>query len=165
MRAQDIPPHLHARYGITPPSPWRWVAWGAAVVVIAPVLLYAASRYVASQSTTATLSRWSQATPTLVRAVLHIDASAETRWCTIEAQDFNHVDVGFALLPVRGAVTRIPFDLAVLTPPVAVDVRECGTDPYALQGAQFPPGALPPAQAAPALAPGVYTPDALGALH
>ena len=161
MRAQDIPPHLHERYGIRPPSPWRWVGWAAVVVVTAPVLLYAASRYVVSQSATATLARWSQQSPTLVAATLHIDASTERQWCTIEAQDFDHVDVGFALLPIAPGVSRVPFTLAVLAPPVAVDVRECGSDPYALAGPQFAPGVLPPPQAAPALAPGVYRPGEL----
>ena len=55
----------------------------------------------------------------------------------------------------------MPFTLAVLAPPVAVDVRECGSDPYALAGPQFAPGVLPPPQAAPALAPGVYRPGEL----
>ncbi len=165
MRAQDIPPHLHDRYGIRPPSPWRWVAWAAVVLVSAPVALYAASRYVASQSSTANLTRWSYAPPTTVRAVLHVDPATTTQWCTVEAQDFTHVDVGFALVPVRPGGTDVAFTLRVLAPPVAVAVNACGSDPYALQGAQFSPGVQPPAQPAPALAPGVYSPDRLRAVQ
>lgn len=166
MQARDIPPHLHARYGIEPPSRWRWLGWAVLVVVVAPVLAYAASRYVATQSATYAVYSWSaSAGDTEISVTFHTSTSAGRKWCAVRAQDFNHFDVGFAVVPVAGATTSTTFTMATLARPVAVDVIDCGPDPYALPGAQFEPGVKPPAQRPPAFAPGVYSPEQLAALR
>lgn len=161
MRAQDIPPHLHERYGIRPPSPWRWVAVAAALVVLLPTGIYAASRYVATQQVPFALISWAAADDQHVSVMWKLDARSERRWCVVRAQDFEHFDVGFAVVPVDAGATQAEYVLATTQRPLAVDVVACEADPYALPGAQFLPGVLPPAQQAPGLAPGVYAPSDL----
>ncbi len=166
MQARDIPPHLHARYGITPPSPWRWLGWALAIAVLFPVLTYAASRYVVTQSATYTVYSWApNATGKSIRVTFHTSTASTRQWCAIRAQDFDHFDVGFAVLPVAGTSTSTTFTMATLARPLVVDVIDCSADPYSLPGPQFEPGVRPPAQQAPALAPGVYTPKVLAGLR
>lgn len=165
MRPSEIPPHLHARYGIRPASRWRWVAIAAAVVVAAPTLAYAGWRYAASQQRPFALISWAATSDRSVTVQWKLDAASETRWCTLRAQDFDHFDVGFAVVPVAPGVTSMRYQLRTTKHPLAVDVEACALDPYALAGPQFPPGVRPPAQAQPGLAPGVYSPEALRALR
>lgn len=166
MQTRDIPPHLHARYGITPPSRWRWLAWALVAAFFVPVLTYAASRYVATQSATYTVYSWAvSAHGDSVRVTVHTSSAPQRQWCAIRAQDVRHFDVGFAVLPIAGRATSTTFTMATLAPPLAVDVLDCRGDPYALPGPQFAPGVRPPAQPAPALAPGVYTPEQLASLR
>ncbi len=165
MRASEIPPHLHERYGITPPSPWRWVVVAAVVIVTLPVALYAASRYVATQSAEYSLVSWAASSDTDVTVTWKVKASAERQWCALRAQDFDHVDVGFAIVPVSSGTTDVTYLMHTNAHPVAVDVFACDTDPYELPGASFAPGVLPPAQELPGIAPGIYTADQLAALQ
>lgn len=162
MRSQDIPSHLHARYGIRPPSPWRWVALAAAALVVLPVGLYAASRYVATQQVPYALISWAAERDTRVRVLWQLDAVDERRWCALRAQDFERFDVGFAVVPVPAGATEMSYRLSTTARPTAVDVLDCESDPYALPGPQFPPGVLPPRQPAPGFAPGAYAPEQLG---
>lgn len=157
MRAQDIPPHLHERYGIRPPSPLRWIALALAAVVALPTGIYAASRYVATQQVPFALISWAALDEHRVHVLWKLDASSKRQWCVVRAQDFDHFDVGFAVVPVSAGVDSVEYELATLERPLAVDIEACDTDPYALPGPQFPPGVRPPAQAAPGLAPGVYS--------
>lgn len=161
MRAKDVPPHLHARYGIRPPSPLRWVAVAVALAVGLPTGLYAASRYVATQQVPFALISWASLDAHRVHVLWKLDARSERQWCVIRAQDFDHFDVGFAVVPVAAGTGSVEYELTTLERPLAVDVEACDSDPYALPGPQFPPGVLPPAQIAPGLAPGVYSADAL----
>lgn len=166
MRASDIPPHLHDRYGIKPPSPWRWVAWALAALIAVPVGVYAASRYIATQSQPYALMRWaSHDDGRAVDVSFRTDAYATRMWCVLRAQDFDHRDVGFAVVRIDAGVTDMEYRLATLARPTAVDVVTCGTDPYALPGPQFAPGVLPPAQVAPGVAPGFHSPEQLDALQ
>ncbi len=166
MQTRDIPPHLHARYGLRPPSRWRWLAWAVAAIVLLPTLTYAASRYVATQSATYTVFSWSaSASGDQVSVTFHTSTAPTRQWCAVRAQDTNHFDVGFAVLPVAGTTTSTTFSMATLARPLAVDVLDCQSDPYALPGPQFAPGVQPPAQQLPALAPGVYSPKQIAALR
>lgn len=162
VRAQDIPPHLHARYGIRPASPWRWVALTAAAIVVLPVGLYAASRYVVTQQVPFALISWAAERDTRVQVLWRLDPIDERRWCVLRAQDFERFDVGFAVVPVPAGTAEMSYPLTTTARPTAVDVLACEADPYALPGPQFPPGVLPPAQPAPGLAPGAYAPEQLG---
>ena len=161
MRAKDIPPQLHARYGIRPPSPWRWVAAGAALVVAAPLGVYAAGRYVATQQVPFALISWASLDEHRAHVLWKLDFASARQWCVVRAQSFDHFDVGFAVVPVDAGISSVEYELATLERPLAVDIEACENDPYALPGPQFPPGVRPPAQAAPGLTPGVYAPDAL----
>lgn len=163
MRAKDIPPHLHERYGIRPPSPYRWVAIAAAVLVAAPTAIYAASRYVATQQVPFALISWASLDEQHAQVIWELEASSEQRWCVVRAQDFDHFDVGFAVVPVRAGVTRMEYGLATREHPLAVDITACETDVYSLPGPQFPPGVLPPQQVAPGLTPGLYPELAIAA--
>ena len=165
MRSKDIPPHLHARYGIRPPSPWRWVAVAAALLIGVPVLGYAASRYVATQQRPFALISWASLAPTRVEVEWQVQPSDELRWCAIRAQDFDRFDVGYVVVPVEPGRRGGIYVMRTIERPLAVDVVACDTDPYALPGPQFLPGALPPRQVAPGLTPGVYDPAALGAVQ
>lgn len=164
MQARDIPPHLHERYGIRPPSPWRWLAWALAAVVVVPVLGYAATRYVATQSTTHSLARWGYSAQQ-VTVTLRTDPATVILWCAVRAANFDRVDVGFAVVPVAAGRSITTASIAVLERPLAVDLLACERDPYALPGPRFAPGVLPPEQRPPVLAPGVYEPSALRALQ
>ena len=161
MRAQDIPPHLHERYGIRPPSPWRWVAIAAALVVFVPTGIYAASRYVATQQVPFALISWSAVDEHQVRVMWKLDARSERRWCVVRGQDFDHFDVGFAVVPVEAHATQVEYTMTTTERPLAVDVVACDADAYALPGPQFLPGVLPPEQQAPGLTPGVHEPSDL----
>ena len=160
MRNADIPLHLHDRYGVRPVPLWQKVAAIAAVVVAVPTLVYAASRYVASQQRPFALIRWS-ASDSNVDVTWRLDPRAEPIWCAIRAQDFEHFDVGFAVVPVAAGAEEATYALRVTTRPIAVDVIACEADPYVIPGAQFRPGELPPAQADPGRAPGVVDPAEL----
>lgn len=161
MRAKDIPPHLHERYGIRPPSPLRWIAVGLALVVAVPTGIYAASRYVSTQQVPFALISWASVDEQHVQLLWKLDPVAKQRWCVLRAQDFDHFDVGFAVVPVAAGVDSVEYEMATLERPLAVDVEACETDPYALPGPQFPPGVRPPVQAAPGLTPGVHAREAL----
>jgi hypothetical protein len=161
MRAKEIPPHLHARYGVRPPSRLRWVAAALAAAVVLPTGIYAASRYVATQQVPFALISWAALDEQHVQVLWQLDAAAERRWCVLRAQDFDHFDVGFAVVPVAPGVRWVEYGMATLERPLAVDVEACSADPYDLPGPQFPPGVRPPAQVAPGLAPGVYGPETL----
>lgn len=163
MRANEIPPHLHERYGIRPPNPWRWLAVGAAIVVVAPVLGYAASRYVATQQIPYALISWASTDEHHVRVDWKLDANSGRQWCAVRAQSFDHLDVGFVVVPVTPGRSSVSYVMTTLQRPVAVDVENCTSNPSELLGPQFPPGVLPPQQAAPGLAPGPVTAGALGA--
>ena len=165
MRDRDIPPHLHDRYGIRPPSRWRWVALAAAALVVVPVAVYAGSRYIATQSQPYALMQWGASDDgTSVQVTFRTSAYDTTMWCVVRAQDFDHNDVGFAVVRVAAGTTDMDYTLATIAHPVAVDVVTCNPDPYALPGPQFQPGVLPPAQQAPGIAPGFYTRAELDAL-
>jgi len=162
MRAKDVPPHLHERYGVRPPSPLRWVAVGLALVVVVPAGLYAASRYVATQRIPYALISWVPQGEHQARVLWKLDASSDRQWCALRAQDFEHFDVGFAVVPVEPGATSVQYVMATRARPMALDVVACETDPYGLPGPQFPPGVRPPDQPAPGYAPGVRAPDELG---
>ncbi len=161
MRVNDIPPHLHERYGIRPKSPWRWVALGLVLVVAVPSGLYAASRYVDTQRIPFALISWSAESSSRVRVLWKLDAYDRRQWCAVSAQDFDHYDVGFAVVPVPAGVTAVTYTLNVTERPLAVEIADCADSPYDLAGPQFPPGVLPPEQPAPGLAPGVGVPSAV----
>ena len=166
MRASDIPVHLHDRYGIRPPSPWRWVAVVAAALVAVPVGVYAASRYIATQSRPYYLEHWMTLDgERAVEVAFRTDAYATGMWCAVRAQAFDHSDLGYVVVQVPSGVTAMDYTMAVLGRPTAVDVVACDADPYALPGPQFPPGVLPPAQQAPGIAPGFHSPEQLAALQ
>ena len=166
MHSRDIPPHLHDRYGITPPSPWRWVAWAAAALVVIPTGIYAASRYVVTQSAPYTLTQWAARPDGLaVDVTFSIQSSPVTRWCSIRAQNIKRFDVGFAVLRVPPGIDGGRATLTTLSSPIAVTLVDCDTDPYSLPGPQFAPGVRPPVQAAPLLTPGVHAPEELKALQ
>jgi hypothetical protein len=162
MRAKDVPQHLHGRYGVRPPSPLRWIAVGLALVVAVPALVYSAGRYVATQRIPFALISWGSLDDQHVRVFWKLDPGRERQWCVLRAQDFNHFDVGFAVVPVESGVASVEYVLQTRERPMAVDVDACGTDPYDLPGPQFPPGVLPPPQSAPGFAPGVRAADSLG---
>lgn len=165
MRQRDIPVQLHARYGLRPPSRWHWLGWALAAAVVLPIGTYAASRYVVTQSATYNLSSWSwQAQSRSAIVTLRTTASTDVQWCAIRAQDFDRFDVGYAVVRVPPAAMSTSFRLSLLAEPVIIEVVECASDPYSLPGPQFRPGLQPPAQQAPALTPGVYSPQALAAL-
>ena len=165
MQPRDIPVQLHARYGIRPPSRWRWLGWALAALVVLPIGTYAASRYVVTQSATYSLSSWSwQARSHSATATLRTTASIDVQWCAIRAQDFDRFDVGYAVVRVPRAAMNTSFRLALLAEPVIIEVVDCASDPYSLPGPQFRPGLQAPVQRPPALTPGVYSPQALAAL-
>ena len=165
MRASDIPPHLHERYGITPASRMRWVAAALVAAVAVPTGLYAASRYVATQSAEYSLITWAATSDTDVTVTWKVKPSETRQWCALRAQNFDHFDVGFAVVPVAAGSNEATFVMHTTEHPVAVDVFQCSTDVYALPGASFEPGVQPPAQDLPGLAPGVYSADWLAALQ
>lgn len=152
----EIPPHLHERYGIRPPSKLRplWVAMG--VLAIGSVLTFFVFRFVATRNAAAALIEWSELGDTRVSVTFQVNAESGERWCAIRAQAFDQFDVGFAVLPVSAAAQTITYEMNTLDAPFAVDLVGCNTDPYKLRGPQFPPGVLPPAQDAPGRAPGVW---------
>lgn len=162
MRTSDIPPHLHDRYGIRPASPWRWVAVACALVLTVPIGIYAAGRYVATQQVPFALISWASRDDTHISVVWRFDATAERRWCAIRAQDFDHYDLGFAVVPIAAGATQQQYLLHTTAHPLAVDIVGCTADPFTLAGPQFRPGVLPPKQTAPGLTPGVYDPATLG---
>ena len=155
MRVNEIPPHLHARYGIRPKSPWRWVGLGVVLVFAVPSGLYAASRYVATQRIPFALISWSAESSSSVHVLWKLDANGQRQWCALSAQDFDHYDVGFAVVPVPVGATSMTYDLNVTERPLAVEIAGCANSPYDLAGPQFPPGVLPPAQPTPGFAPGI----------
>ena len=158
MRTQDIPPHLHERYGIRPRSAW-FVPGVAAVTLLALAFGgWVASRYLASKNPPFVLQTWNVSDDTHIDVQLQVSASDQPRWCGIRAQDFDHFDVGYAILPVAPATatTVVTYRMQVLERPTAVDVLDCTAEPLTLPGAQFPPGVKPPEQDAPGRAPGLW---------
>jgi hypothetical protein len=162
MRAKDIPPHLHERYGIRPVSPVRWVALGLALLLAVPAGIYAASRYVATQRIPFALISWSVLSNEQVQVLWKLDASDQRQWCAVSAQDFDHYDVGFAVVAIAAGTASVTYVMNVSQRPIAVELAGCASSPYALAGPQFRPGLVPPPQPAPGLAPGVVSPREFG---
>ena len=152
----EIPPHLHERYGIRPPSKFRvlWIAISA--LSIGAVLTFVVFRFVATRNAEAALIEWSTLGETRISVTFQVNAESGERWCAIRAQTFDQFDVGFAVLPVSAAAQTITYEMNTLAAPFTVDLVGCDTDPFRLRGPQFPPGVLPPAQDAPGRAPGVW---------
>ena len=158
MRSQDIPPHLHDRYGIRPRSPW--FIPGLAAVTIAALAFggWVGSRFLASRNPAFAMQTWTVIDDTHIDLQLEVAASDAPRWCGIRAQDFEHFDVGYVILPVAATedTVRLTYRMHVLTRPTAIDILDCTPDPLTLAGAQFAPGVLPPAQEQPGRAPGLW---------
>lgn len=152
----DIPPHLHERYGIRPPSKWRFVWAALAVATLAFVGIYYVARFNATKNAEASIIEWSATSNTQVTLTFDVNAGRGERWCAVRAQAFDQFDVGFVVLPVSPPAQRVTYTMTTLEKPFAVDVVGCDEDPLQLFGPQFPPGVLPPAQTAPGRAPGLW---------
>lgn len=152
----EIPPHLHDRYGIRPPSKFRvfWIA--LAVLSVGAVLTFFVFRFVATRNAGAALIEWSSLGSTRVSVTFQVNAESGERWCAMRAQSFDQFDVGFAVLPVSAAAQTVTYEMNTLEEPFTVELIGCDTNPFRLRGPQFPPGVLPPAQDAPGRAPGVW---------
>jgi len=152
----EIPPHLHERYGIRPPSRWHWIGYVAAIAAGAFVAVYFVSRYSATQQASASIIEWAPVDGTSITLTFQANAADRDRFCAVRAQDFDQYDVGFVVLPVSAKAQSVTYIMRTLTKPFAVDVVGCNTDPTEIFGPQFAPGVLPPPQDAPGMAPGVW---------
>lgn len=152
----EIPPHLHERYGVRPPSKLRalWVV--LSIVAIGSVLTFFMFRFVVTRNAEAALIEWATLENTRVTVTFQVNAESGPRWCAIRAQSFDQFDVGFVVLPVSEAAQKVTYEMNTLAEPFVVDLVGCNTDPFKLRGPQFPPGVLPPAQDAPGRAPGLW---------
>lgn len=152
----QIPPHLHDRYGVRPPSRWRWLGYSAAIAAVAFVGGFYVLRFTASQQATAAIIEWAPVGSDSIRLTFQANAETRNRYCAIRAQDFDQFDVGFVVLPVSPEAQTVTYVMRTLSKPFAVDVVGCDTDPTRIFGPQFAPGVLPPAQEAPGFAPGIW---------
>ena len=152
----DIPPHLHERYGVRPPSKLRFVWAALAIATVGFVAVYFVTRFYTTRNAEAALIEWSAITDTRVSLTIQANADDADRWCAVRAQSFDQFDVGFVVIPVSAPAQKVVYDMNTLERPFNVDVVGCAKDPRRIFGPQFPPGVLPPAQDEPGLAPGVW---------
>lgn len=152
----EIPLHLHERYGVRPPSPWRYLWAALAVAAVAFVAVYFVTRFYATRNAEASIIEWSPISATEITLRFDVNEGRAERWCAVRAQSFDQFDVGFAVVPVTAAAQQVTYTMATLERPFAVDVVGCDIDPLQLRGPQFPPGVLPPVQAAPGITPGLW---------
>lgn len=152
----EIPPHLHERYGIRPPSKWRYLWAALAIATTAFVGIYFVTRFYATRPAEASIIEWSPINDTRITLTFDVNAGDGDRWCAVRAQAFDQYDVGFVVLPVSAAAQQVTYSMTTLEKPFAVDVVGCDAEPTQLRGPQFAPGVLPPAQEAPGRAPGLW---------
>ena len=76
----DIPPHLHERYGVRPPSKLRFVWAALAIATVGFVAVYFVSRFYTTRNAEAALIEWSAITDTRVSLTIQANADDADRW-------------------------------------------------------------------------------------
>lgn len=152
----EIPEHLNSRYGIKPHSRSRRIVrlFGYGIAIAALVFIYL-------------IERPTKVTHQLVGFTVNSDTSVSVRWeifrgnldtafCAVRAQNDQRIDVGYAIVEVKGgpSLATMSYDLATESRAVLAEVLGCGpTKDLRVPPPDFPPGVKPPAQLQPGVAP------------
>lgn len=149
INRKNIPAHLHARYGITPPRRGLWAALSVATLTL--VLYVGASvggRLVSASEVR--LITWNVTSSSAVTIDFEVfQPTTQSLVCVIRAQDSDRFDVGYALTRISNSTDRPTISVTLATRGVAFAVPTpiCDVaDSPALVGSHFRPGLLPPAQ-------------------
>lgn len=145
-----LPPHLKARYGEGRTS--RWVIVLVTLVIVGFVCALAfVSFTLLSPKVEFKLLAWRGISPDRVDVTFEVRRSEEADiYCVVRAQDEQHIDVGYAVVPLPRGTTyvQLTYPLRTLAEAYVVDVLACeaGAPPTRVLPPQFPPGVAPPSQ-------------------
>lgn len=146
----ELPPHLRARYGVKRTSWWA-VALIAVVIVGFVAALAFVSYNLMSPKVEFKVLAWRVVAPDRTDVTFEVRRSAEADvYCVVRAQDEQHVDVGYAVVPLARGTTYVQttYPLRTLASAYVVDVLGCeaGAAPNRVMPPQFPPGVVAPSQ-------------------
>ncbi len=140
---------MRERYGMDRRPIGRWITVAVLAVAFAGTLVFVGTN-VLQNPVEFRLVAWEVQGPDHVDVQISVDRPAEGDvTCVIRAQDRNHIDLGYAVVPIPPGEGGILLDypLATLTEAYAVELLGCAVDAEpGVSPPQFPPGVVPPAQ-------------------
>ena len=109
----QLSPEMQHRYGLDRRPIGRWIAAGLLVVVFVGALGFVA-RAITRAPVDGTLITWQAVAPDRVDVRIQVRRAQDVPVaCVLRAQDFNHVDVGYATIeiPAGGTQVELPYSL------------------------------------------------------
>lgn len=156
VNRKNIPPELHARYGISTSQKYVLPTVASFLVVVVGVLLFIIGKDL-NAGGDVRLITWQSVSANQVELTWSVQRNDnQSVTCVLRAQDNERFDVGYATVKVRNTNDNptIVSRLNLRGPLTAVVEPECQAgEARTLVGPHFRPGLLPPAQTEPLRAP------------
>jgi len=148
FRADQLSPAMRERYGVGRRPVRTYVLVGAVIVAFAAAIAIVLTGW-QTGSASGQVITWEAVADDHVHVVMRVQGAEQGATCVLRAQDFDHVDVGYAVLavPAGNDVRQVEYELRTLAPAVNAEILGCSaTGTPEVIGPQFPAGVVPPDQ-------------------